>query len=213
MNATGKPTIGDNVAIVFPGQGSQFVGMGQDLAVSSPAARAIFDVADATLGFSLSQLCFTGPASKLDDTVNTQPAILTVSIASLEALRERATRHDQELSPSVVAGHSLGEFSALVAASVFDFPTALSLVRERGRLMKQAGDDTPGGMAAVIGLDESTLAAVCDEARGNGVVNVANANCPGQIVISGEIEPLLRAIELAKTLGAKRVARLGISIA
>ena len=213
MDPTSRPTLDDKVAIVFPGQGSQFVGMGQELYASSAAARNIFKRAGETLGFQLSHLCFAGPAGELEDTVNTQPAILTVSIASLEALRERAARQDEKVAPLVVAGHSLGEFTALVAAGVLDFAAALTLVRARGRLMKQAGDESPGGMAAVIGLDEETLEAVCEEARHFGIVNIANANCPGQTVISGEIGALLRAMELARARGAKRVARLGISIA
>lgn len=201
------------VALVFPGQGSQFVGMGQGLYEVSAAARRVFDHADDELGFSLSRLCFQGPAEELDDTVNAQPAILAVSTASLAAIKERAAADGAEVAPVVVAGHSLGEFSALVAAGVLDFPTALRLVRERGRYMKEAGDERPGGMAAVIGLDEETLGRVVAEAEGTGIVGVANANCPGQTVISGELAALLRAMELAKERGARRVARLGIGIA
>jgi [acyl-carrier-protein] S-malonyltransferase len=199
-----------SVALVFPGQGSQFVGMGRSLAATSDAARRIFVLADEVLGFSISQLCFEGPAATLEDTINAQPAILTTSAAVLAALEERV---GAALAPLAVAGHSLGEFTALVAAGVLELAPALGLVRERGRLMKEAGEDRPGGMAAVIGLDEQTLAEVCAEAGQNGVVGLANANCPGQIVISGEVGPLLRAMELARERGAKRVARLGISIA
>ena len=136
-----------------------------------------------------------------------------MSIAALEALKERLAATGSQVDPAVVAGHSLGEFSALVAAGVIDFPSGLRLVRERGRLMKEAGEERPGGMAAVIGLDPDTLAAVCLDAAGGGVLAVANDNCPGQTVISGEVAALLRAMEMAKALGAKRVARLGISIA
>ena len=203
------------VALVFPGQGSQFVGMGQGLYDASAAARRVFDHADEVLGFPLARLCFQGPAEELEDTVNAQPAILTVSAAALEALKERAAAAGGKIVPIVVAGHSLGEFTALMAAGVLDFPAALRLVRERGRLMKEAGEERPGGMAAVIGLDEETLAQVVHEAEaeGAGIVGLANANCPGQTVISGEVGALLRAMELAKARGAKRVARLGISIA
>jgi [acyl-carrier-protein] S-malonyltransferase len=201
------------VALVFPGQGSQFVGMGRALYDASAAARRIFDQADETLGFPLSRLCFHGPADELEDTINAQPAILTVSIAALEALKERLAEAGQQVAPTVVAGHSLGEFSALVAAGVIDFPEGLKLVRERGRLMKEAGEESPGGMAAVIGLDAETLADVCLDASHGGVIIVANDNCPGQSVISGEIAALMRAMEMAKERGAKRVARLGISIA
>jgi len=208
-----RNVIGEKVAMVFPGQGSQFVGMGRALYDASAAARRVFDQADEILGFPLSKLCFEGPAEELEDTINAQPAILTVSVAMLEALKERAQSLGERLTPTVVAGHSLGEFSALVAADVLDFSSALRLVRERGRLMKEAGIERPGGMAAVIGLDEETLAAVCDEAGATGVIAVANANCPGQTVISGELGALTRAMELAKERGAKRVAQLRITIA
>ena len=201
------------VALVFPGQGSQFVGMGKALYDASAAARRVFDQADETLGFPLSKLCFHGPADELEDTINAQPAILTVSIAALEALKERLAAAGKQVDPTVVAGHSLGEFTALVAAGVIDFPEGLKLVRERGRLMKEAGEESPGGMAAVIGLDAETLADVCQNAANGGVVIVANDNCPGQTVISGEIAALLRAMEMAKARGARKVARLGISIA
>ena len=201
------------VALVFPGQGSQFVGMGRRLYEASATARTVFDEADDVLGFSLSGLCFDGPAEELDDTVNAQPAILTVSTAALAALTELVAAAGGKLAPVVLAGHSLGEITALMAAGVIDFPSALRLVRERGRLMKEAGEERPGGMAAVIGLDEVLLAAVCAEAEGDGVIGVANANCPGQTVISGELRALQRAMDLAKERGAKRVAQLRISIA
>jgi [acyl-carrier-protein] S-malonyltransferase len=204
---------GGKVALVFPGQGSQFVGMGKALYDASAAARRVFDQADEVLGFPLSRLCFHGPAEDLEDTINAQPAILTVSIAALEAMKERMAAAGQKVEPVVVAGHSLGEFTALVAAGVIDFPSGLQLVRERGRLMKEAGEERPGGMAAVIGLDAETLAALCADAADGDVITVANDNCPGQTVISGEIAALLRAMEMAKAKGAKRVARLGISIA
>lgn len=201
------------IALVFPGQGSQFVGMGKAVYDASASARKVFDQADEVLGFPLSRLCFHGPADELEDTINAQPAILTVSVAALEAMKERLAEAGHRIEPMVVAGHSLGEFTALVAAGVIDFPAALQLVRERGRLMKEAGEVSPGGMAAVIGLDATTLAELCDEAAAGSVIAVANDNCPGQTVISGEVTALLRAMEMAKERGAKRVARLGISIA
>lgn len=200
-------------AFVFPGQGSQHVGMGKQLYETSPAARRVFEEADEVLGFPLSGLCFDGPQAELDDTINAQPAILTVSIAYLEALRERYSRIGQILAPMLVAGHSLGEYSALVAADVLRFSDALKLVRERGRLMKATGDERPGGMAAVIGLDEATLEDVCRQAQTAGIVTLANANSPGQTVLSGEIAALQRATELARERGARLVQRLAISIA
>lgn len=210
---TASERIGGPVAMVFPGQGSQHVGMAGALAAVSDAARNALTDADETLGFPLSRLMFEGPAETLEDTVNAQPAILAASVAALAAVRERLAERGGAITPVMVAGHSLGEFSALVAAGVLDYPTALTLVRERGRLMKEAGVERPGGMAAVLGLDDDALRAVCMEASLLGGVVVANANCPGQTVISGEIAALERAMELAKARGAKRVARLGVSIA
>ncbi len=208
-----REQLGPNVAFVFPGQGSQVVGMGKELYERSPAARATIDEADSVLGTSLSTLAFEGPVENLNDTWNAQPAILTVSVAALRALNERAEANGEQVTPIVAAGHSLGEFTALVAAGSLGFAETLTLVRERGRLMAEAGLQRPGGMAAVLGLDDATLVAVCDEASSAGIINVANANCPGQIVISGEIDALEKAMELAKEAGAKRVARLPVSIA
>jgi [acyl-carrier-protein] S-malonyltransferase len=201
-------------ALVFPGQGSQYVGMGSNLAEHSPAARRVFDEADETLGLALSELCFQGPEDQLRDTINAQPAILAVSVASLAALRERLGDSVDQFRPRFVAGHSLGEYSALVAANVLDLPTALQLVRERGRLMKETGERTPGGMAAVIGLDARTLEDVCRQAaESRGIVCAANYNSPSQTVISGELAALSAAIELAIANGAHRVVRLAVSIA
>lgn len=202
-----------NVAYVFPGQGSQFVGMGKSLVEHSPGARDVFAQADETLHFPLTQLCMEGPADELRDTVNAQPAILTMSMACLAALREQLGEAAQRVQPRLVAGHSLGEYSALVAAGVLDFATAVQLVRERGRLMKETGDRTPGGMAAVIGLDANVLEDVCRRATAQGVVCPANYNSPGQTVISGELAALSAAIELAVASGAQRVIRLAVSIA
>lgn len=200
-------------AVVFPGQGSQAVGMGKDLFDASPGARRVFERADAELGFPLSRLCFEGQSTELDDTWNAQPAILAVSVAAWHALQERGQNEGMSLTPLVMAGHSLGEFTALHLAGVIDFPTVLHLVRERGRLMKEAGEQRPGGMAAVIGLDDKTLSAICRESESDGIVNIANANCPGQTVISGEVDALLKAMDLARAAGARRVARLAVSIA
>jgi len=204
----------ERVAFVFPGQGSQYVGMGQRLHEISEAARRVFNQADEALGFSLSKLCFDGPADELQDTINAQPAILTVSHAALEALRERWQQVGGHIAPVAVAGHSLGEYSALVSAGALDFGDAVRLVRERGRLMQEAGYERPGGMAAVIGLNSEALARVCALASQDGeIVVVANDNGPGQTVISGELRALERAMELATLHGAKKVVRLGISIA
>jgi [acyl-carrier-protein] S-malonyltransferase len=206
-------TMKAKIAFVFPGQGSQYVGMGKQLFDTSPAARRIFEQADQTLGFPLSTLCFDGPQEELDDTINAQPAILTVSIACLEALKERLGPLGYIGAPALVAGHSLGEFTALVVAGVLDFEDALKLVRERGRLMKETGEQYPGGMVAVIGLDDATLAAVVQEAQTEGILTLANANSPGQTVISGEPAALVRAMELAQARGARLVKRLAVSIA
>ncbi|MGH2457730.1 MAG: ACP S-malonyltransferase, partial [Chloroflexota bacterium] len=211
MQAPGEHHRG--IAFVFPGQGSQHVGMGRGLVEHSPAARAVFAQADDTLGFSLSKLCFEGPDDTLRDTINAQPAILTMSIACLEALREKLGAAEQIVRPRLVAGHSLGEYSALVAADVLDFSTAVKLVRERGRLMKESGESTPGGMAAVIGLKPDILEEVCRQAREKGIVCAANYNTPTQTVISGELAALSAAIELAVANGAQRVIRLAVSIA
>lgn len=204
----------DRVAFVFPGQGSQFVGMGQALHASSPAARQVFEQADDLLEKPLSRLCFEGPAQDLDDTLNAQPAILTVSVACLAALRQQWRAEGGLVVPRQVAGHSLGEFTALVAADVLDFGSTLRTVQERGRLMKESGAARPGGMAAILGMEPPQLRAICDQVeREGGVISMANANSPGQTVLSGEVGALQRAMVLAREQGAQRVVRLAISIA
>jgi [acyl-carrier-protein] S-malonyltransferase len=200
-----------SVAFLFPGQGSQFVGMGRDLALTSPGARAAFETADSTLGYSLSRLCWEGPEAELNQTLHTQPAILAHSVAAWLALREQAG----DLRPRLVAGHSLGEFSALVASGSLAFEDALRLVRERARLMTEAGQRSPGGMAALLNLGLEEAEEVCREASAETgeVVQVANDNCPGQVVISGALSALERAMTLARQRGARRVVRLAVSVA
>jgi [acyl-carrier-protein] S-malonyltransferase len=180
--------------------------MGKDLYENSPAARHVFEEADQALGFPLTNLMFDGPSEELLRTVNSQPAILTVSLACLAAAEDEA---GEPLGRHVrfVAGHSLGEYSALVAAGVLDIPEAVWLVRERGRVMQEACDQIPGSMAAILGLEEETIGEICQET----CTQVANINAPGQIVISGEGEAVVKAIEMAKGLGAKRAIALSVS--
>jgi len=216
------------VAFLFPGQGSQTVGMGADVYEASPAARSVFESVDGALGLSLSSICFQGPDDVLRETINTQPAIVTVSLALLaalqEALTDRPSSWTSPLLPSYTAGHSVGEYAALVASGALRLQDAVQLVRERGRLMHYEGNVCPGGMTAIIGMDAGDLQAVCQEATaqststlsgaghpGLGQVSVANFNAPGQIVISGELNALNIAMELAKSKGAKRVIPLAVS--
>lgn len=196
------------VAFVFPGQGSQFVGMGQALAEQSAAARRVFTEADEALGFSLSQLCFEGPEEELKLTANTQPAILTTSVAVFAALKEKLP----DFKPAFVAGHSLGEYSALVAADALSFADAVKTVRSRGQFMEEAVPAGQGAMAAVLNMDRAALHAVCEEVTASGhPVQLANLNSPGQIVISGSAEGVKLAGEQAKAAGAKRVLPLNVS--
>src|SRR5688572_22538598 len=192
-------------AFLFPGQGSQFPGMGKSLADAFPSARAVFDEADHVLGFALSQMCFDGPEVALKLTENTQPAILTVSSAAFAVLREKGIR------PCYVAGHSLGEYSALVAAGALKFGDALRTVRDRGRYMQEAVPPGVGAMAALLKLPEDKLEAILAEAAQGEVVSAANLNSPDQVVIAGHAGAVQRAADLAKTAGAKRAVILPVS--
>ena len=186
--------------------------MAKLLAEQISSAADTMAEADAILGFSLSKLCFDGPEDVLTNTINAQPALLATSVATLRALYEILPRFP---APSAVAGHSMGEYSALVAAGSLSFADGLRLVRERGRLMKEAGEQSPGGMAAILGMETTAVDELCAQARAEtgGVVQLANDNCPGQLVISGDDTSLNRAMELASQAGAKKVVRLAVSIA
>ncbi|MBN1868717.1 ACP S-malonyltransferase [Candidatus Sumerlaeota bacterium] len=195
-----------SLAFLFPGQGSQFVGMGLTLFESEPVARRRFEEADEILGFSISKICFEGPEATLKDTVHQQPAMFVCSAAACDVLHERGLR------PDCVAGHSLGEYAALYAAGVLDFETGLRLVARRGQVMAEAGRTAPGAMAAVLGMDVRSLEAVCGQAcEGDSLVVVANDNSPGQVVISGHRDAVERACDLAKQMGAKRAVLLPVS--
>jgi [acyl-carrier-protein] S-malonyltransferase len=189
------------IAWVFPGQGSQAVGMGRELGEASPR----WEIANAALGFDLRRLCFEGPEADLTLTANTQPAILTASIVALDALVAAGVTFD------FVAGHSLGEYCALVAAGALEFADVVRTVRARGQFMQEAVPPGEGAMAAILGLDRGLVAQVCEEARGAGVVQVANLNAPGQTVIAGAAGAVKRAVELAKAKGAKRALPLPVS--
>jgi [acyl-carrier-protein] S-malonyltransferase len=195
-----------HTAFVFPGQGSQSAGMGREIADASPAARRVYDEVDEALGFSLSKLCFEGPEEDLKLTENTQPAILTTSIAILAAIRERGGAE-----PDLVAGHSLGEYSAIVCAGGLDVKEAASIVRSRGRFMQEAVPVGQGAMAAILGPSLEEIEALCAEASEGEVVSPANVNAPGQIVIAGTRAAVERAIALAKTRGVRRALPLPVS--
>ena len=192
-------------AFLFPGQGSQYPGMGRELAQGFAGARAVFAEADAALGFAISKLCFEGPAEELQLTTNTQPAILAVSAAAARVLREKGIR------PDYVAGHSLGEYSALVVAGALRLGDAVRLVRKRGQYMQEAVPVGQGAMAAVLGLDSAALDAICLAAAQGDIVSPANLNSPGQIVIAGGAAAVARAVDLAKGRGAKRAILLNVS--
>lgn len=191
------------IAFLFPGQGSQYVGMAEDIYKSSPEARQIITSADDILGINLSDIMFRGPEEKLKQTEFTQPAIFVHSISLAELIRT--------VSPSSAAGHSLGEYSALVSAGAIQFFEAVKLVRIRGKAMQNAGRDNPGTMAAVVGLDSEVVRRCCEEASSTGIVQCANFNSPGQIVISGSIKGVRKAMELCRSRGARLVKELIVS--
>jgi [acyl-carrier-protein] S-malonyltransferase len=193
------------LAFLFPGQASQYPCMGQDLAANFAESRAVFEEADAALGFPISQLCFEGSEDALKLTENTQPAILTVSVAAYRALAARG------IEPDFAAGHSLGEYSALVAAGALEFSEAVKLVRQRGRYMQEAVPAGEGAMAAILGLSPADVAEVCKKAAGGDVVSPANLNSPEQTVIAGDATAVKRAVEIASQAGAKRAVILAVS--
>ena len=194
------------LAYIFPGQGSQYAGMGRDLAENFPAARRVFEEADDALGFKISAICFDGTAEELQLTENTQPAILTVSVAALVAMEAEGL-----LRPAYVAGHSLGEYSALVATRALTLSDAVRTVRARGRFMQEAAPVGSGAMAAIMGADLKTVMEACVEAQQNDVCMPANINAPGQVVIAGNAAAVDRAIDLLKERGAKRAIKLNVS--
>jgi len=196
--------------LIFPGQGSQFVGMGRELELEFPEAKAVFQEADDVLGFLISDLMWNGPEEELNETINTQPALYVHSMAAYKAFISRYP----DFQPAFYAGHSMGEISALAAADGLSFADGLKLVRSRGELMKRAGEISPGSMAAILGLEIPVLEKICSEAsREYEYVQVANDNCPGQVVISGAKAAVERAIEGAQSQGAKRCVTLAVSIA
>jgi [acyl-carrier-protein] S-malonyltransferase len=204
----------DRIAFVFPGQGSQSVGMGKALFEASPAAAAVIAQADEALGEPISRLAFDGPAEQLDLTVNSQPALVAVSIAYLAALRERWVAAGIEPpTPAFAAGHSMGQYSAMVAAGVISLADAVRLVRERGRQMQASGQGRSGAMAAIIGLDDARTPELLALGEPHGTVTVANRNSPGQIVISGDRAAVEAAVAGVKDLGARRGILLPVSVA
>jgi [acyl-carrier-protein] S-malonyltransferase len=194
------------IAFIFPGQGSQYVGMAKEFIENFPESREVFDIAGAALGFDIAQLCLHGPSEKLNLTENTQPAILTASIAILRPLERRG------LAAGAAAGHSLGEYTAITAAGGLEFKEAVSLVQKRGRYMQEAMPEGAGLMAAILGMERDAVEKTCLEAAKNGIVAPANYNSPGQIVIAGEKKSVERAMELARSAGAKKVVPLMVSV-
>jgi [acyl-carrier-protein] S-malonyltransferase len=202
------------IAFVFPGQGSQFVGMGRALAETSPAAAAVFRTADRALGEPISRLAWEGPEEDLNRTENAQPALLAASIAYLEAVRERWNALSVDIpDPAFAAGHSMGQYTALVAAGALGLADAVRLVRTRGQLMQASGAGREGRMAAIIGLDDASLPDLVAQASEHGIFGIANRNSPGQVVVSGERPAVEAALAIAKTLGAKRAIELPVSVA
>jgi [acyl-carrier-protein] S-malonyltransferase len=194
------------IAFIFPGQGSQYVGMAKEFIENFPESKEVFDIASAALGFDLAQLCMHGPSEALNRTENTQPAILAASIAILHPLERRG------FSAGAAAGHSLGEYTAITAAGGFELKDAITLVQKRGRYMQEAMPEGAGLMAAILGMDRTALEKTCLEAAKNGIVAPANYNSPGQIVIAGEKKAVEKAMELAKAAGAKKVVPLMVSV-
>ncbi len=197
------------IAFLFPGQGAQTVGMGKRLAESLPAARALYDRANEVLGYDLAKLCFEGPAEELDSTVRSQPALFVTSLAAVEALRAEAP--DVVLACEATAGLSLGEYTAMVFAGAMDFDDGLRLVQKRGAAMQQAADATPSGMVSILGLERVEVEALCDKARGDDVLEIANLLCPANIAISGSNAACERAAEMAQSFGAMRAMPLAVA--
>lgn len=197
------------IAFLFPGQGAQQVGMGQQLIEKCAAARDLFQQANDILGYDLAKLCFEGPADELDTTVRSQPALFTAGLAALEALREESP--DIVLSCEMCAGLSLGEYTALVFAGVMRFEDGLRVVAQRGAAMQAAADATPSGMVSVLGLDLLEVQSLCDKARGEGILEVANHLCPGNIVVSGTNDACERAADLAQEMGAMKAVPLAVA--
>lgn len=194
------------VAFVFPGQGSQVVGMGKELYEKYDIAKELFHKADQALGYSIMDMCFNGPEEELRKTYNTQPAILTISVICYELLKQ------QGVTPDIVAGHSLGEYSALVAAGALEFSDAVLLVHKRGQFMQQAVPIGEGSMAAILGLDRNSIVEICEKAQDEfGAVQAVNFNCPGQVVIAGKVQAVEKAVEMLKAAGAKRAVMLPVS--
>ncbi|MFH1920738.1 MAG: ACP S-malonyltransferase [Planctomycetota bacterium] len=197
------------IAFLFPGQGAQFVGMGKRLAESLPGVRRLYDRAAEILGYDLATLCFEGPAEELDSTVASQPALFVTSLAALESLRNESP--DVVLSCEAAAGLSLGEYTAMVVAGVIEFEAGLTLVQQRGAAMQEAADATPSGMVSILGLERVEVEALCDQARGDDVLEIANLLCPGNIAISGSNAACERAAELAPSMGAMKAVPLAVA--
>lgn len=197
------------IAFLFPGQGAQTVGMGRRLYESLPAARALYERASKIVGYDLARVCFEGPAEDLDSTVISQPAIFVTSLAALESLRAEAP--DVVLSCEATAGLSLGEYTALVFAGVLEFEDGVWLVQKRGEAMQDASDATPGGMVSILGMERSQVESLCEQARGEETLQIANLLCPGNIVISGSLRACERAAELATRMGAMKAVPLAVA--
>lgn len=197
------------IAFLFPGQGAQTVGMGRELVERLPAARRLFDVAREILGYDLAKLCAAGPADELDSTVYSQPALFVTSLAALESLREQTP--DVVLACEAAAGLSLGEYTAMVFAGAMEFDVGLRVVQARGAAMQDAADARPSGMVSILGLERGQVQDLCDQARGDGVLEIANLLCPGNIVISGTNEACERAAQLAEKMGAMKAIPLAVA--